>query len=74
MFKLLMLILFIWLFIAAVRLIFKVTWGAAKAMATILFVVALPVFFGCLLAAGSMILLIPVALIGISVSVLKACV
>ena len=43
MFELLVLILFGWMFIGALRLAFKVTWGFAKIAASILFVLALPV-------------------------------
>lgn len=52
MFELLVLILFGWMFIGALRLAFKVTWGFAKIAASILFVLALPVLIVCLLFAG----------------------
>ena len=44
MFELFTLILFCWLFIGALRLTFRVTWGLAKVAAIILFVLALPTF------------------------------
>ena len=74
MFELLVLILFGWMFIGALRLAFKVTWGFAKIAASILFVLALPVLIGCLLFAGGMVLLLPVALIALAWGILKACV
>lgn len=74
MFELLVLILFGWIFIGALRLAFKVTWGFAKIAASILFVLALPVLIVCLLFAGGMVLLLPVALIALAWGILKACV
>ncbi len=74
MFELLVLILFGWMFIGALRLAFKVTWGFAKIAASILFVLALPVLIVCLLFAGGMVLLLPVALIALAWGILKACV
>ena len=74
MFELLVLILFGWIFWGALRLAFKVTWGFAKIAASILFVLALPVLIVCLLFAGDMVLLLPVALIALAWGILKACV
>ena len=74
MFELLVLILFGWIFWGALRLAFKVTWGFAKIAASILFVLALPVLMVCLLFAGGMVLLLPVALIALAWGILKACV
>lgn len=73
MFELFTLILFVWLFIGALRLAFRVTWGLAKIAAIILFVLALPTFIGALLLAGGFILLLPVALVGAAFGILKAC-
>ncbi|MBO7253165.1 MAG: hypothetical protein J6V25_11145 [Oscillospiraceae bacterium] len=73
MFELLMLILFVWLFVKAVGLAFKVTWGLAKVVAVILFVLALPALLGCFLVAGGIALLIPVLLVGAAVGILKNC-
>ena len=73
MFELLVLILFGWIFWGALRLAFKVTWGFAKIAASILFVLDLPVLIVCLLFAGGMVLLLPVALIALAWGILKAC-
>lgn len=73
MFELLVLILFCWLFFGAIRLAFKVTWGLAKVIAVILFILALPSLIGCLLFASGVILLLPLALIAAAWGVLKAC-
>lgn len=66
-------ILAIWLFVKAIGLAFKLTWGAAKISATILLVLAVPVFILCLIFAGGFLLLLPVALIAGAVGLLKAC-
>ena len=74
MFELLVLIAFCWLFFKAIGLAFKVSWGLAKVVAMILFTLALPALIGCFLIAGGIALLIPVALVGAAVGILKACV
>ena len=74
MFELLVLILFGWLFVKTIGLAFRVTWGLAKVVAIVLFVLALPTLIGCFLVAGGILLLIPVALIGSAWGVLRACV
>lgn len=71
MFELLAAILFIWLLFGAVRLALKVTWGAAKLIATLLFLLALPLFLVCILFAGGVILMIPVALVVAAWGILK---
>lgn len=63
----------VWLFFKAIGLAFKITWGAAKIVATILLVLAVPVFIVCLVFAGGFVLLLPVALIAGAVGLLKAC-
>ena len=73
MFELLVLSLFCGLFVKTIGLAFRVTWGLAKVVAVILFVLALPTLIGCFLVAGGILLLIPVALIGSAWGVLKAC-
>ena len=74
MFELLVLILFGWLFVKTIGLAFRVTWGLAKVVAIVLFVLVLPTLIGCFLVAGGILLLIPVALIGSAWGVLRACV
>ena len=73
MFELLVLIAFVWLLVKALGLVFKLTWGAAKVTASILMVIAMPVLVLCLVFAGGLVLLLPVAIIAIAVGVLKAC-
>ena len=74
MFEILVTIAFIWLFIKVIGLTFKATWGLAKIVAVILFVIALPTLIGCLLLAGGLVLLIPIALVGAAFAILKACI
>ena len=74
MFELLILVAFVWLFVKSIGLAFKVTWGLAKIVAMLLFVLALPTLVGCFLVAGGVLLLIPVALVGIACGILNSCV
>ena len=74
MFELLVLILFVWLFVKAIGLTFRVTWGLAKIIAVILFALAVPALFVCLLVIGGAAILIPVALVGAAFGILKACI
>ncbi len=65
-------VLAVWLFIKAVGLTFKLAWSAAKVAATILLVIAVPVFILAIFVGG-FVLLLPVALIAAAVGLLKAC-
>ena len=73
MFELLVFVLFVWLFEKAIRLTFRVTWGLAKVIAVILFALAVPALFVCLLVIGGAAILIPVALVAAAFGILKAC-
>lgn len=73
MFEILTVVLFVWLLGKAIGLAFKLTWGVAKAAASILMVIALPVLILCLLFAGGIALIVPLAIVGIAVGILKAC-
>lgn len=66
-------VLFAWLFIKGIGLAFRITWSAAKVFATILMVVALPALICCLIFAGGVVLLIPVALAAGALGLLKLC-
>lgn len=66
-------LLFIWLFFKALKITFKITWGLAKIVAIILFVIALPTLIGCLLSAGGAVLLLPLALVGAAFGLVKGC-
>ena len=74
MMELLAVIVFCWLFFKAVGLAFRMAWGTAKILASVLFVIAVPMLILCLVFAGGVFLLLPLALIGIAFGVIKACV
>lgn len=74
MIDLLITIVFCWLFFKAIGLAFKVAWGVAKIVASLLFAIAVPMLVLCLIFAGGVILLVPVAMIAIAFGILKACV
>ena len=52
MFEILTVAIFIWLLIKSIGFMFKLTWGVAKVIASILMVVALPVLIICLVFAS----------------------
>lgn len=67
-------VLFCWLFFKTIGLAFKVAWGMTKIVASVLFAVAVPLLVACLVFAGGVLLLVPVALIGLAFVLLKKCV
>ena len=71
MIEILISIFAIWLLVKAIGLAFKITWGATKIIATILMVLAIPIFIVCLIFVGGFFLLIPVALIAGAIGLLK---
>ena len=73
MFELLTLVVFAWLMIKAIGLAFRITWGMAKIIASILMVFALPVLIVCFLFVGGIALMAPIAMMGIAFGILKAC-
>ena len=74
MFNIIITVVFIWLMIMAIGFALKLTWGAARIVASILMVIALPVLILFLLFAGGVLLLIPLAMVGIAAGVLKSCI
>lgn len=72
MLDILITVLFCWLFFKAIGLAFKVAWGTTKIIASVLFAIAVPMLFLCLVFAGGIVLLLPLALIGIAFGLLKA--
>lgn len=74
MMELLAVMVFCWLFFKAVGLAFRMAWGTAKILASILFAIAVPMLILCLVFAGGLLLLLPLALIGIAFGVLRVCV
>lgn len=73
MFEILTVAIFIWLLVKAVGLACKLTWGAAKIVASILMAAALPILVLCLIFAGGIALLTPIILVAAAAGILKAC-
>lgn len=73
MFEILTVAIFIWLMVKSIGFMLKLTWGAAKVVAAVLMVVALPVLIVCLVFVGGIALLVPIVLIAIAALILKAC-
>ena len=63
MLELLITVLFLWLSYKFIGLELKITWGVAKLIASLLFVVALPSLVICILFAGGLLLVIPVLMV-----------
>ena len=61
MFTLFVLFVFAWLFVKSVGLAFHVTWGLAKFVATLLFVIALPLLVVFAVVGALLPLLLPLA-------------
>ena len=72
MLELLTVILFCWLFFKAIGLAFRVAWGTAKVIASLLFVVSVPMLAAGVLLTGGILLLLPLILVGIAFALLKA--
>ncbi len=72
MLEILTVVCFVWLFFKALGLAFRVAWGTTKVIASLLFAVAVPMLVLCLLFAGGIVLLLPLALVGIAFGLLKA--
>ncbi len=73
MFEFITLAIFFWLMFKVIGLGFKLTWGVAKVVASILMAIAVPILFVCMIFVGGIALLLPLALIGISFGIVKAC-
>lgn len=73
MFELLILFVFIWLLVKTIGLAFRLTWGAAKIIASILMALALPLLIVCLLFVGGIALIVPIGMLGIAAGIVKTC-
>ena len=74
MLELLTIIVFCWLSFKLLGLFFRMTWGAAKIIASLLFIIALPLLVLMLFFAGGMLLMIPLGLLALALGILKTCV
>ena len=73
MFELLTVAIFIWLMVKGIGLALRLTWGAARVVASILMALALPMLIVCVAFVGGLALLAPIVVIAIAVGILKAC-
>ena len=73
MFELLTIAVFVWLLVKSIGFAFRLTWGIAKIIASILIGLAFPVLILSLLFAGGILLLVPLIMIAIAAGILKAC-
>lgn len=73
MFEILISIATLTLFFYAIKLAFKITWGVAKIIAVVLFVIALPLLVVLLFVAGGAILLLPLGLVIAAIVLLVKC-
>ena len=62
----------VWLFFKALGLAVRCAWGAAKLAASLLVTIAIPLLIGCVVFAGGLLLLIPLAMIALAFGILKA--
>lgn len=74
MFELLTIAIFIWLLVKTIGLALKLTWGAAKIVASILIGLAFPVLIVCMLFLSDIALLVPIIMIVIAAGILKSCI
>ena len=74
MFELLTLVVFVWILIKCIGLMLRITWGVAKIVAAIILVLAFPALLVCLLFAGGIALLIPIAMVALAAGIVKTCV
>ncbi|MBR5262315.1 MAG: hypothetical protein IKV49_00700 [Clostridia bacterium] len=71
MFDILFSVIFIALFVWTAKLLFKISWGVAKIIATILLVLAWPILILCMVFAGGIALLIPIGIVAGVVGIIK---
>ena len=72
MLDLLLIIVFCWLFFKVLGLVFRLAWGLTKFLAGLLVTVAVVTLVGGILFTGGLVLLIPIALVGGALGLLKA--
>lgn len=72
MMEILLIVLFCWLFYKSLGLVFRAAWSVTKILASLLFVLAVPLLIGCLAFAGGILLLVPVAMVALAFGLLRA--
>ena len=73
MLELLTIAVFCWLSFKLLGLFVRMAWSAAKLVASILFIIALPLLVLILVSVGGFMLLIPLGLIALALLILDAC-
>ena len=73
MFELLIVVLFIWLMVKTIGLTFRLSWGLTKFVAAIVMALAVPVLVVCVVFAGGILLLVPLAMLAILAGIIKVC-
>ena len=63
---------FVWLLFQAIKLFFKVAWGLAKVVGTVLCIVAFPLLVVFLLSAGGILIFLPVLLVAAACGVFSS--
>ena len=71
MLSVLLIAAFCWLYLKALGLVFRVTWGMVKLVGSLLILMAAPVLILMLLFAGGLLLLIPLAMVALGILILK---
>lgn len=71
MLEFILLAVFLWLTVKAIKICWKLTWGLAKVIVGILVFISLPIFLLCMIVAGWAVLLLPLAVVGIVVLIFK---
>lgn len=74
MMEILTVVVCIWLMMKTAKVAFRLTWGLAKAAASILMVLAMPALIICVVFLGGMALIVPVLMIAAAFGIGKACV
>lgn len=74
MFELITIVLFFWILGKSIGLSFRLTWGLAKIAASFLLFLAIPMLVFCLIFAGGILLLVPLAFAGMAFGILKLCI
>lgn len=66
-----LLIVFLWLTGKTLGLAFRLTWGVAKIIASVLMAIALPAMVLALIFAGGIVLLVPLVLVALALGIIK---
>lgn len=71
MLEFILLVVFLWLTVKAIKICWKLTWGLAKVIVGILVFISLPIFLLCMLVDGWAVSFLPLAVVGFVVLIFK---